>query len=362
MRRTAVLLLATLAAVGPATAGQKASPQAATADIARSSRLTISVAFPESDGPAYYVTKTRRPVFQGYAPSTAVRIEVFANDRMIASGESNGSTWLAQSDELPPGRHRVYAVAIDANGERSKPSNRPYLVVPDPDVRTLDDMAASAGIFLTDGSIDNFGVSSIVPLGDVNADGLDDLALLAPGADYDRAENAGVVYVVFGGADFALSPPDLSALDGANGFRIVGSAVDHRPIAVAALGDVDGDGIADFAIGSKYEGFADRRVRARVTVMLGHSGPFVPVRRLSRLKPPDAVRVDAGSGSGFVGTPLAGGADVNGDGLMDILMGAANRQPCGGGYVVYGRMKPLPPVMALSEITSQRKRASASAA
>jgi len=86
---------------------------------------------------------------------------------------------------------------------------------------------------------------SVAGAGDVNSDGFDDLILGAAGPDY-----AGESYVVFGtDAGFAASL-DLAALDGSNGFRLLGIDVyDFSGYSVDRAGDVNGDGIDDVIIG-----------------------------------------------------------------------------------------------------------------
>jgi hypothetical protein len=90
------------------------------------------------------------------------------------------------------------------------------------------------------------------PLGDVNGDGRSDVVLGAPWADANGRQDSGSAYVVFGQA--TRGTVDLAALTG-KGFRINGAAAsDLAGTAVAGLGDVNGDGKGDLAIGAPTQG------------------------------------------------------------------------------------------------------------
>jgi hypothetical protein len=88
---------------------------------------------------------------------------------------------------------------------------------------------------------EHFG-HAVAAIGDVNADGVADFAVGAPYAD-DAGFEAGRVYVFYGGtplpasADLVLEGPAANARFG---------------WAVAAAGDLDGDGIDDLAVGAPY--------------------------------------------------------------------------------------------------------------
>ena len=111
---------------------------------------------------------------------------------------------------------------------------------------------------------------SVDGIGDINGDGIDDIAISSPFADvYDAtneytAFNRGTVYVVFGqDGDSFPTEINLADLDGTDGFAITpqldltdggyggslyqagGARFGHQ---VAGLGDVNGDGVADFGI------------------------------------------------------------------------------------------------------------------
>jgi hypothetical protein len=97
---------------------------------------------------------------------------------------------------------------------------------------------------------------SVASAGDMNGDGFDDLvvgAYLASPSAGPAYGQTGASYVVFGQATGFAANLDLSALDGANGFRISGEDGDQRAgRSVSSAGDANGDGFDDLIIGAHF--------------------------------------------------------------------------------------------------------------
>ncbi len=97
---------------------------------------------------------------------------------------------------------------------------------------------------------DNTGVS-VSSAGDVNGDGFDDVIVGANRSEAGgtAAANAGVSYVVFGGASLPASF-DLAGL-GTAGIQIIGKdSADYSGFSVSSAGDMNGDGFGDLVIGA----------------------------------------------------------------------------------------------------------------
>src|SRR5437763_8735700 len=96
---------------------------------------------------------------------------------------------------------------------------------------------------------DNLGFS-VASAGDVNGDGFDDLLIGARSND-DNGIQSGRVYLFYGPLSGSLSAATADAM-------IEGAAFDEIGRAVAALGDVNGDGFDDIVVGSDIAGGGSR--------------------------------------------------------------------------------------------------------
>ena len=173
--------------------------------------------------------------------------------------------------------------------------------------RTLRDDAD--GSLFGERSGDQLG-AAVASAGDVNGDGLGDLIVGAPyfdvpGADEQPVLDVGRAYLVLGPATGVMAP--VATFDGlAEG--------DELGTSVAGLGDLDGDGFDDFAIGAPKHDAGGQDAGA-VYVMFG------PVGGDSTLA--DAAFVLTGSSAfDFAGQAVASAGDVDGDGELDLLVGA----------------------------------------
>jgi Ca2+-binding RTX toxin-like protein len=143
--------------------------------------------------------------------------------------------------------------------------------------------------------------------------------------------------VVFGRASGFASNLNLSALDGANGFRLAGEAAgDLSGRSVSAAGDVNGDGFGDLIVGALLADSNGNQSGASY-VVFGKASGFASNLELSALDGSSGFRL---SGTAFYrsGVSVSNAGDVNGDGFADLIVGAYGANDySGASYVVFGK-------------------------
>jgi hypothetical protein len=182
---------------------------------------------------------------------------------------------------------------------------------------------------------------SVAGAGDVNGDGVPDVIVGAPFDDANGRRDSGSAFVVYGGK--GPGPIDLHNL-GARGFRIDGSGFgDGAGFAVSGVGDFNGDGIADVAVGAPNTFFT----AGSVYVVYGQATSDPSDVDLASLGARgfqfDGLTGNFGGNGDSVGTSVAPAGDVNDDGIVDFVVGAQGLDRAtgiansGAAYVIYGQ-------------------------
>ena len=185
------------------------------------------------------------------------------------------------------------------------------------------------------------GFGSAVAVGDVTGDGRDDLLITSPGAvqgQFNEREPHGSVYL-FPGSPEGISARTNSVMDA--GTVLEGTdwfSVDAETR--LAVGDLDGDGTADLAVGGSArctEEYPELTCE-RVFVFRGGTNRLRPDNHLIWSK--ESLGQAAGSGAGAFGATLAIG-DLDRDGHADLVVGApyqrvGSDQDAGAIYIIYG--------------------------
>ncbi len=147
----------------------------------------------------------------------------------------------------------------------------------------------------------------------------------------------------------SIATIDVKSLRG-GGIKLENAAwndEDYLGLTAAGLGDVNGDGYADVAIGSQDA----NSEHGLAVVVFGAARKRLPrVVDVVNLTGKNGFRVEGGPA---VGRALGGGGDVNGDGLHDIVMRNSDDESA---WVLYGRER-FPDTIVFEEKNRDRKRA-----
>src|SRR5215475_2924466 len=183
-----------------------------------------------------------------------------------------------------------------------------------------------------DGPEDGFAVSSA---GDFNGDGFGDLMVSTPSYG---ADERGATYIIFGKAG-GFTDVTLGTTTSSAWIRVDGAAAgDHSGYSVAALGDINGDGFDDVLIGSPDADVNGVSSGISYVVYGNASGTNID---FAGFDASDGFRIIGPSEGDLAGHSVSAVGDVNGDGLVDLLIGANNATPgnlnqAGSSYLVFG--------------------------
>ncbi|MCP4073925.1 MAG: hypothetical protein GY742_19695, partial [Hyphomicrobiales bacterium] len=166
------------------------------------------------------------------------------------------------------------------------------------------------------GDSDSFGAAS-ASIGDVDGDGIVDIAVGAYGDD-DGGSSRGAVYVLFLNADGTVKAEQkISSTTG--GLTGPLDNTDLFGVSVAGVGDLDGDGIADIAVGAHLDDDGGSSRGAVYVLFLNTDGTVKAEQKISSTTGGLTGLLD---NSDLFGRSVAGVGDVDGDGIVDIAVGA----------------------------------------
>ncbi len=196
---------------------------------------------------------------------------------------------------------------------------------PDGTVNWHQKISSTAGCGPPLGNDDRFG-RSLASLGDLDGDGVGDLAVGAP-RDDDGGTNRGAVWILFLNPDGTVKSHQKISSTAGGGPRLENG--DRFGASVASLGDHDGDGIGDLAVGAMFDddgGCCDRGAVWMLFLNVDTTGrdPLVTVKSHQK------ISATQGGFTGTLGVDDRFGAsvaflgDLDGDSVGDLAVGAPN--------------------------------------
>jgi hypothetical protein len=186
---------------------------------------------------------------------------------------------------------------------------------------TGEQSLSSARVRLDGPGAGSFAGTSVAAAGDVDGDGYDDVLIGATGFS-DGADQPGAAFLLLGPlAQGGWLDAEAHAI-------LIGVGDDDATgHSVAGVGDVDGDGRPDLAVGAPGHGAG-----GAVHLVLGAPSGTVDLD--------DHTVIQAENGDDEAGYSVAGGADLQADGSLDLVLGAPGHDAgfgrSGSIYVLFG--------------------------
>jgi Cadherin-like/Putative Ig domain/FG-GAP repeat len=225
-----------------------------------------------------------------------------------------------------------------------------------PAVFNVSDLNGSNG-FTIPGIAGALG-SSVSNAGDINGDNITDIVL---GASQLNSAN-GASYVLFGSRSSFPAVFNVSKLNGSNGFTIPG-ITGALGTSVSNAGDINGDNITDIVLGAPGAAPGGNSFTGFSYVLFGSRSGFSAVFNLTNLNGSNGFVIYGIASDELFGQSVAGGGDINGDDVADLVLGApgdldmleppfglAYTNFIGESYVIFGSRGGFPAVFNLSDL------------
>ncbi len=159
---------------------------------------------------------------------------------------------------------------------------------------------------------DYFG-SSITPIGDINNDGVIDLAVGAYGDD-DGASNAGAVYILFMNSNGTVQ--NYQKINSAS----IGNSLnagDHFGQSITPIGDINNDGVIDLAVGANRDDDGASNAGAVYILFMNSNGTVQNYQKINSSDVGNSLDVED-----FFGCSIDYIQDFDNNGVGDLVVGA----------------------------------------
>lgn len=185
----------------------------------------------------------------------------------------------------------------------------------------VEDTGATDVLFTGPTAYQSGNLGDTMAKGDFNGDGLDDLALGAPGMSSPQGiVRAGNIYLFYGGGEMNTLPAEVTTQDGLEDAMLFGAETKERAGDLLAVGDFNADGKDDLVIVGQYGVDHDGTTGVtKIWVVYGQAG----LSGTKALASTADVLIERATGPSsswptFQVSAIASG-DINGDGYDDLL-------------------------------------------
>lgn len=272
-------------------------------------------------------------------PSTAVQI------RGAVGGGVSGLTASAAGDIDADGRGDVLIGARFASPGGDFYAGEAYLVYGSAiaaetsldGILNISSLTPLQGVVFKGIDEGDLAGDGITRAGDVNGDGVEDIAIGARQASRGASPEVGEVYVLSGARIVAEKAADgvfdLSSIAAGEGLTIRGvDSYAWTGTQVRNAGDIDGDGLAELVVPSVFSVFTSTG-RAGDSHLIWGSAMAAKmaiggVIDLAALDPSDGVRLRGATAEDHFGRGASMG-DMDGDGVIDMMFSATSGDPLG---------------------------------
>ncbi len=270
-------------------------------DVGGSNRGSVHISFMNADGsvkstvPINALT-TNGPVL---ADGDAYGVSVASLGDLDGDGVTDIAvgTWSADAGGLNRGGIHIHFLNSNGSVKASK---------------TINSLTVNGPVLANS---DTYGIN-VVSIGDLDGDGVTDILAGANGDDSGGA-NRGAVYISFMNSDGTVkSTTKISSLT-PNGPVIPANNSGYGR-GVSALGDLDGDGVMDIAVGAETDNSGGAQRGAVYISFLNPNGSVKSTTKISSLTPNGPALADGDR----YGAQTIGLGDVNGDGIVDLGVAA----------------------------------------